>query len=277
MSTLEAPQRFDGTARRAARSPATVEDAWPQDGGPDGAWPDDAWPPDAWARRSWAKVARPALEPWRPEVRAAETLRLGAGRIGASRLKRLVDVAGALVGLTLLAPLLALIALMIVLESPGPPLFRQWRTGRGGVPFRIYKFRTLRNADADGEVAQVCRDDPRVSRLGLFLRQSCFDELPQLLNVLKGEMSLVGPRPHALAHDSYYGARIADYRSRFLVRPGISGLAQVCGFRGRTATIEAMAGRIGLDLDYIGAWSFSLDLRILVRTAFEGPFHPAAY
>jgi putative colanic acid biosynthesis UDP-glucose lipid carrier transferase len=216
------------------------------------------------------------LETQTPPVRA-EDLRRSAQRAGASRLKRLIDVAGALCGLILLAPLLGLIAALIRLESPGPALFRQRRTGLGGAPFQIYKFRTMRVAEDGAEIVQASRGDCRVTPLGALLRQSCFDELPQLFNVLKGEMSLVGPRPHALAHDGYYGALIPSYQSRFLVRPGISGLAQVSGFRGQTPNVEAMAGRIDLDLEYIRRWSVALDLRILLQTAFEGPFHPAAY
>jgi putative colanic acid biosynthesis UDP-glucose lipid carrier transferase len=208
-----------------------------------------------------------------PKLRLAQ----GARRSRSSRLKRAIDVVGALFGLVLLAPLLAAIALLVRLDSPGPAIFRQWRTGKGGTPFQIYKFRTMRVSEDGAEVVQAKRRDCRVTRLGAFLRQSCFDELPQLFNVLKGEMSLVGPRPHAVAHDRYYGALVADYDDRFLVRPGISGLAQVSGYRGETPNVEAMAGRVALDLDYIRSWSLGLDLRILVRTAFDGPFHPTAY
>jgi len=212
-----------------------------------------------------------------PETVLGEELRPTAERAVGSAVKRLIDIAGALFGLALFAPLLALIAVLIRLESPGPALFRQRRTGLGGVPFQIYKFRTMRVAEDGTRIVQASRGDCRVTRLGAFLRQSCFDELPQLLNVLKGEMSLVGPRPHAVAHDGYYGGLIPDYETRFLVRPGISGLAQVTGFRGETPNIESMARRVDMDLCYIRHWSVALDLRILVQTAFEGPFHPAAY
>lgn len=238
--------------------------------------------PQRGARRGYGlrttDAAIRSFAPVRSEQEAAEIeLQLGAAQARASALKRTVDILGALFGLVLLAPLLALVALLVRLESPGPAFFRQWRTGCGGAPFQIYKFRTMRVASDETPVVQASRGDGRVTRLGSFLRQSCFDELPQLLNVLKGEMSLVGPRPHAVEHDRYYSALIPAYDSRFLVRPGISGLAQVSGFRGETPFLEDMEGRIDLDLAYIRQWSLLLDLRILYRTAFEGPFHPAAY
>ncbi|MGH6957988.1 MAG: sugar transferase, partial [Caulobacteraceae bacterium] len=235
-------------------------------------------------RRAFAPRQNDKPRPGPPQAPLAAraddpSLTLGAARASSSLAKRALDIIGALLGLLFLAPLLALTALLVRLESPGPALFRQWRTGKGGKPFRIYKFRTMRlgASDEPAAVVQASRGDCRVTRLGAFLRQSCFDELPQLLNVLKGEMSLVGPRPHAVAHDRYYDARIEDYGRRFLVRPGITGLAQVSGFRGETKRLEEMEGRIALDLEYARGWSFRLDLTILARTAFEGPFHPAAY
>jgi putative colanic acid biosynthesis UDP-glucose lipid carrier transferase len=194
-----------------------------------------------------------------------------------SKLKRLVDVVGAGFGLVFLAPFLLLLVLVIRLESPGPALFRQRRKGRGGVPFVIYKFRTLRCLEDGPEIVQVEQDDRRLTRLGGFLRRSSIDELPQLLNVLKGNMSLVGPRPHALAHDEFYGAAIENYDARFLARPGISGLAQVSGLRGATPNIEWMAARVALDLEYIRHWSLGLDIRILLQTLVAGPFDPAAF
>jgi putative colanic acid biosynthesis UDP-glucose lipid carrier transferase len=194
-----------------------------------------------------------------------------------SGFKRSIDVVGAGFGLLFLAPFLLLVVLLIRLESPGPALFRQRRKGRGGVPFVIYKFRTMRCLEDGPEIRQAERGDDRATRFGLFLRRSSIDELPQLLNVLKGEMSLVGPRPHALAHDEFYGAVLEDYDARFLARPGISGLAQVSGLRGATPHIEWMAARVALDLEYIGHWSLGLDLRILLRTFVAGPFDPAAF
>jgi lipopolysaccharide/colanic/teichoic acid biosynthesis glycosyltransferase len=128
-----------------------------------------------------------------------------------------------------------------------------------------------------GSVVQAVKGDRRITPLGAFLRRSCIDELPQLWNVVRGEMSLVGPRPHALVHDAYYGQMIADYRSRFLVRPGIAGLAQVSGYRGPTESVEKMAGRVALDREYISGWNLGLDLQILIAAVTRGPFHPAAH
>lgn len=194
-----------------------------------------------------------------------------------STLKRVLDVGGALFGLVFLAPFLLLIAALIRLESPGPAVFRQRRTGRGGDVFYINKFRTMTVVEDGNAVVQAAKGDRRITRLGAFLRRSCIDELPQLWNVLVGEMSLIGPRPHALVHDAYYGQMIPEYDSRFLVRPGIAGLAQVSGCRGPTESVEDMANRVALDRQYIAAWSVSLDLKILVAAVTRGPFHPAAF
>jgi len=198
-------------------------------------------------------------------------LKRGAAGSNASSLKRLIDVLGATLGLIALAPFLLLVGILIKLDSPGPVLFRQRRTGRGGVPFVIYKLRTMTVAEDGPRVAQATVGDPRVTKLGAFLRRSCIDELPQLINVLKGEMSLIGPRPHAIAHDAYYGQLLEDYPSRFLVRPGLSGLAQVSGYRGSTPQLHLMASRVELDLAYIRRWSLSLDIRLLVKTLSAGP------
>jgi putative colanic acid biosynthesis UDP-glucose lipid carrier transferase len=194
-----------------------------------------------------------------------------------SKLKRLIDLVGAGLGLVFLAPFLLLVVLIVRLESPGPALFRQQRTGRAGVPFVIYKFRTMRCLEDGPEILQARQGDRRLTRFGLFFRRSSIDELPQLLNVLKGDMSLVGPRPHALAHDEFYCAAIENYDARFLARPGISGLAQVSGLRGATPHVEWMAARVALDLEYIRHWSLGLDIRILLQTLVAGPFDPAAF
>jgi putative colanic acid biosynthesis UDP-glucose lipid carrier transferase len=191
--------------------------------------------------------------------------------------KRFLDVAGSLGLLIFLAPTLLLIALAVKLDSRGPILFVQRRTGLNGVPFRVYKFRSMTVADDGDVVKQATRNDSRVTRVGRFLRRSSLDELPQLLNVLKGDMSLVGPRPHALAHDEYYGSNIADYHKRFRARPGITGLSQVKGFRGETETVADMEQRIRFDNLYIESWSILKDIWILVSTAVIVPLQRTAY
>jgi lipopolysaccharide/colanic/teichoic acid biosynthesis glycosyltransferase len=211
-----------------------------------------------------------------PELSLVD-MQAGAQRANRSFLKRLLDIAGASLGLLVLLPLFALIAAWIKFESRGPALFRQRRAGLDGRVFEIYKFRSMRVVEDGETIVQAAQSDERVTKLGAFLRRSCIDELPQLLNVLKGDMSLVGPRPHAMAHDTYYSAIIPEYRSRLMVRPGIAGLAQVSGYRGATPTIESMAGRVSLDREYIATWSLAQDLKVLMRAVTEGPFHPAAF
>lgn len=201
----------------------------------------------------------------------------GASRLRASKAKRLIDIAGSALGLVFLLPLFILVATLICLESRGNPIFRQRRTGCDGVPFTIYKFRTMSVAEDGASVVQAVRGDDRVTSLGSFLRRSSIDELPQLVNVLKGEMSLVGPRPHAVAHDEFYAREIADYAARFEARPGLTGLAQVSGLRGGTAEVALMAARVSRDIEYIRCWSLWLDVRILIRTLWVGPFDPSAY
>ena len=200
-----------------------------------------------------------------------------AARINQSSFKRVLDIFGAIAGLLVLAPLFVLVALAIMVESPGSPIFRQTRTGRHGAPFVIYKFRTMRVCEDGADVVQAKRSDSRITRVGSILRRTSIDELPQLLNVLKGEMSLVGPRPHALAHDAYYGSCVANYDLRFHVRPGLTGLAQVSGLRGETADIASMAARIDKDLDYIRTGTVLRDLEILCRTVLVFAFHAKAY
>ncbi|MGH1587942.1 sugar transferase [Methylobacterium phyllosphaerae] len=179
------------------------------------------------------------------------------------------DVFVAALLLVLLAPLLALLALLVRLNSPGPALFRQTRTGLNGRTFLIYKFRTMHVQEDDAVVSQARRGDARLTRLGALLRRTSLDELPQLLNVIRGEMSLVGPRPHALAHDSHYGALLSAYHHRFAVRPGMTGWAQINGSRDETPRLSDMERRIEFDLWYIENRSFALDLRILIATAFH--------
>jgi putative colanic acid biosynthesis UDP-glucose lipid carrier transferase len=194
-----------------------------------------------------------------------------------SQLKRLTDILGAGLGILFLLPFLALIALFITLESNGPVFFRQRRSGRDGAIFTIYKFRTMTVMEDGANIIQATRGDTRVTWFGKFLRCSSLDELPQLINVLKGEMSLVGPRPHAVAHDQYYSQMISNYHLRFHAKPGITGMAQVEGFRGEIRDISHMQARVGRDLDYIENWSLAMDVRILFLTVTAAPFHRSAY
>jgi len=182
-------------------------------------------------------------------------------------MKRALDLAGAVLGLIVLSPFLAIAAMAIKLETPGPILFRQMRTGFGGRPFSIYKFRTMTVAQDGAVVPQARRGDARVTRVGKFLRQTSIDELPQLLNVAKGEMSLVGPRPHALAHDNEYTRIISNYSFRHHMKPGITGWAQVSGFRGETPTVDRMEQRLERDLWYINNWTIWLDIKLVLLTA----------
>ena len=178
------------------------------------------------------------------------------------RTKRIVDQTLAVIGLAMLLPLFTIVAVAIRLKSPGPVLFRQMRMGFNGRPFRIYKFRTMSTLDDGTVVVQASKDDDRVTPLGRLLRRLSIDELPQLLNVLRGEMSLVGPRPHAIAHDNEYSRLIDTYAIRHKMRPG-SGWAQVNGFRGETRSLRMMEQRVENDIWYIEYWSLWLDIRIL--------------
>jgi exopolysaccharide biosynthesis polyprenyl glycosylphosphotransferase len=200
-----------------------------------------------------------------------EDLRLWAPSSAAHGLdaKRLLDITASLALIGLLLPLLALISLAVALESRGPVLFCQRRTGRNGRIFAMLKFRSMRVMENGGTVVQATRNDPRLTRIGRILRTTSLDELPQLFNVLWGEMSLVGPRPHAVAHDEYYAARIANYAQRQRVQPGMTGWAQVNGARGETPELRHMQARIDLDVWYVAHRSFLLDLKILARTPLE--------
>jgi putative colanic acid biosynthesis UDP-glucose lipid carrier transferase len=212
-----------------------------------------------------------------PLSKADFALEEGGLRLSNSKLKRLVDVVGAGLGLLFLAPFLLLVAVLIRFESPGPSLFRQRRTGLNGATFIIYKFRTMEVLEDGPVVNQATRHDCRATSLGRFLRKTSIDELPNLINVLRGEMSLVGPRPHAVAHDRHWASMVGGYDGRFMAKPGITGLAQVEGFRGEILNSDCMAGRVAYDLQYIRDWTVGLDLKILCRTLLIGPFDPAAY
>lgn len=183
--------------------------------------------------------------------------------------KRTLDIAVSAMALTVLLPLLAAVAVAIKLDSKGPVIFRQRRNGFGGREFTIFKFRSMTVMEDGEKVVQAQRNDARVTRVGRVLRSTSLDELPQVLNVLLGHMSIVGPRPHALAHDDVYSKLISGYAFRHHVKPGITGWAQVKGLRGETAQIELMERRIEMDLWYINNWSLWLDIRIILRTFVE--------
>ncbi len=184
-------------------------------------------------------------------------------------LKRVFDVAIAGFALIILAPLFAAIALIIRRDSVGPVFFKQRRRGYNQQEFRIYKFRSMSTMDDGDTIQQARANDPRITKVGGMLRRYNLDELPQLINVLRGEMSIVGPRPHAVAHDRIFETRIGTYPRRLNVRPGITGWAQVHGLRGETSTDDKMAARVDHDLFYIDNWSIGLDLYILALTVFS--------
>lgn len=201
--------------------------------------------------------AIPRSGEWTPLFRRAH---------GSAALKRAFDCAMATGLLVVFVWAFALIALAIVMDSRGPVLFRQRRTGRHGRVFTIYKFRSMHVTEDGDSIAHASKNDARVTRVGAFIRSTSLDELPQLLNVILGDMSLVGPRPHALSHDLYYGALLPRYQQRFAVRPGLTGLAQILGHRGEIHQLDCMAKRIAADAAYAEHWSFADDLVILMRT-----------
>jgi exopolysaccharide biosynthesis polyprenyl glycosylphosphotransferase len=181
-------------------------------------------------------------------------------------LKRTLDLTLSVSGVVVLTPLLLITALVIRLDSKGPVLFRQRRVGFDNREFVIYKFRTMTTLDDGERVVQAHRGDSRITRIGKLLRRSSIDELPQLLNVIRGDMSIVGPRPHAVAHHDQYGTLIGSYALRHHVKPGLTGLAQMRGLRGETRQLVQMERRVEQDLWYINHWSFALDLMIMART-----------
>ncbi len=191
--------------------------------------------------------------------------------------KRAFDLAAAAIALVLLTPLFVAIAILIKRDSSGPVFFVQQRYGFNQKPFRIFKFRTMCVGDDDPKVRQATRDDPRVTRVGRWLRRTNLDEIPQLFNVIRGEMSLVGPRPHALAHNREYEQKIAYYARRHNVRPGITGWAQIHGLRGETDSDEKMSKRVEYDLYYIENWSLALDFIIVVATVLSRSAYRNAY
>ncbi|MEM5435723.1 undecaprenyl-phosphate glucose phosphotransferase [Paraburkholderia diazotrophica] len=192
--------------------------------------------------------------------------------------KEIFDRVFALCVLIGLSPVLLVVAVAVKLSSPGPVLFRQYRMGMNGHPFSIYKFRSMfQGADQPGSVVQACKGDARVTKVGRFLRNTSLDELPQFLNVLKGEMSVVGPRPHAVEHDEYYKKLVQHYMFRYRTKPGVTGWAQINGYRGETAEIKKMEARVKFDLYYIQHWTFWWDMKIIALTIAKGFMGHGAY
>jgi putative colanic acid biosynthesis UDP-glucose lipid carrier transferase len=177
-------------------------------------------------------------------------------------------VLGSIILLIVFIPMI-IIGIGVKLSSPGPVIFKQTRYGLRGEKIAVWKFRTMNVCENGSDIKQVSRDDPRVTRFGNFLRKTSLDELPQFINVLQGSMSIVGPRPHAVAHNEQYRKIVDGYMLRHKVKPGITGLAQVSGWRGETDTLEKMQKRIEYDLAYIRNWSLWLDIRIIFRTIIK--------
>jgi putative colanic acid biosysnthesis UDP-glucose lipid carrier transferase len=206
-----------------------------------------------------------------PVLTLSETPLTGISKLS----KAIEDKVLSFIILLLISPILLMVAIAIKLDSSGPVFFRQYRTGWNGKKFSIWKFRSMyadQQVAETGELKQAQKNDPRITKVGAFIRKTSLDELPQLFNVFTGEMSLVGPRPHAVQHDESYSRRITDYYVRHNIKPGITGLAQVRGYRGETKDMDLMTKRIESDIEYINNWSVWLDLAILIRTttAFTG-------
>jgi putative colanic acid biosynthesis UDP-glucose lipid carrier transferase len=186
-----------------------------------------------------------------------------------STYKRAFDIAFALaVAGCVLIWLIPFLAILIKLESKGPIFFRQLRTGKDGIPFYCFKFRSM-YVNSDANHKQASRGDSRITKVGAFLRKTSLDELPQFINVLLGDMSVVGPRPHMLQHTETYSRVITNYMMRHTMRPGITGLAQVAGHRGETKDLNAMVDRVNADIQYLQNWSLALDIKIVGLTAYQ--------
>ncbi|EPD7371064.1 undecaprenyl-phosphate glucose phosphotransferase [Escherichia coli] len=195
-----------------------------------------------------------------------------------ARVKKLVhQLADTTCSVLLISPVLCCIALAVKLSSPGPVIFRQTRYGMDGKPIKVWKFRSMKVMENDKVVTQATQNDPRVTKVGNFLRRTSLDELPQFINVLTGGMSIVGPRPHAVAHNEQYRQLIEGYMLRHKVKPGITGWAQINGWRGETDTLEKMEKRVEFDLEYIREWSVWFDIKIVFLTVFKGFVNKAAY
>ena len=208
-----------------------------------------------------------------PVVGICETPFTGTNEL----VKRISDVVISCLILVLISPVLLAVAIGVKLSSPGPIIFKQRRNGLDGEEIMVYKFRSMRALDNGNVVKQATKADPRITPFGAFIRRTSLDELPQFVNVLQGRMSIVGPRPHAVAHNEEYRKLIKAYMVRHKVKPGITGWAQVNGLRGETDTIEKMKARVEYDLEYLRNWSLALDLQIIVRTARLVFFDSHAY
>ncbi|WP_325891530.1 undecaprenyl-phosphate glucose phosphotransferase [Grimontia sp. NTOU-MAR1] len=191
--------------------------------------------------------------------------------------KRLEDIVLSIMILLLISPVLLVIAIGVKLSSSGPVIFKQHRYGLDGNKINVWKFRSMSVMDNGDDIKQAIRDDPRVTPFGVFIRRTSLDELPQFFNVLQGRMSIVGPRPHAVAHNEQYRAIVDRYMLRHKVKPGITGWAQINGYRGETDTLDKMEKRIQFDLEYIQNWSLWMDIKIVVATVFKGFVSKTAY
>lgn len=208
-----------------------------------------------------------------PLISIFDTPMLGVSAL----IKRVEDIILASLILILISPVLLVLALAIKFTSPGPVIFKQQRYGIDGKPIEVWKFRSMTVMENGSKVTQATRNDSRLTPIGAFLRGTSLDELPQFINVLKGDMSIVGPRPHAVVHNEQYRKLILGYMLRHKVKPGITGWAQVNGWRGETDTLEKMEKRVEYDLEYIRAWSLWLDLKIVLFTVFKGFISKNAY
>lgn len=208
-----------------------------------------------------------------PSISIFDTPMDGANRI----VKRVEDIILSILILAMIALPMLFIAFCVRMTSSGPALFRQKRYGIDGKPIEVWKFRSMKVMENGGKVTQASRNDTRITPFGAFLRKTSLDELPQFINVLRGEMSIVGPRPHAIAHNEEYRKIISGYMLRHKVKPGITGWAQINGWRGETDTLDKMEKRIEYDLDYIRNWSLFLDLKIVFLTIFKGFINKNAY
>jgi len=209
-----------------------------------------------------------------------KNIKLGQSRanyIVCKILKRIEDIVVSTIILLLISPILLLIAISIKVTSKGPIIFKQKRGGINNKEIVVYKFRSMSTQDNGLIVKQASKNDPRITSVGNFLRKTSLDELPQFINVIQGRMSVVGPRPHALSHNIEYAKQIPKYNQRTVVKPGITGLAQINGWRGETDTLEKMQKRVNMDLHYINNWTLWLDIKIIFTTMWKGFSSKNAY